>query len=110
MGGESCTVLRLRLMRKLAMSHIPSFHCHFLTLTPPAPFRKLCQMSGSLCSVWGSQSAGTICTDTVGQWAFTKPPLLQECMLTGGGYPNLVDLVEWKFFVKGKLGASKTFH
>ena len=25
MGGESCTVLRLRLMRKLAMSHIKNY-------------------------------------------------------------------------------------
>ena len=28
--------------------------------------------------------------------AITKPPLLQESRLTGGGSPNLVDLVEWK--------------
>ena len=28
--------------------------------------------------------------------SITKPPLLQESRLTGGGSPNLVDLVEWK--------------
>ena len=32
MGGESCTVLRLRLMRKLAMSHIPT-----LPVPPQSP-------------------------------------------------------------------------
>ena len=28
--------------------------------------------------------------------AFTKHPLLQESRFTGGGSPNVVDLVEWK--------------
>ena len=33
---------------------------------------------------------------------FTKPPLLQESSLTGGGSPNLLDLVEWKSPESGK--------
>ena len=41
--------------------------------------------------------------------AFTKLLLLQESKLTGGGSPNLVDLVEWKFPVARKMGASKKF-
>ena len=35
--------------------------------------------------------------------SFTKPPLLQESRLTGGGSPYLVDLVEWKDPVEWKL-------
>ena len=37
---------------------------------------------------------------------FTKPPLLQESRLTGGGSPNLVVLVEWKVPVESKTGAA----
>ena len=42
--------------------------------------------------------------------AFTKPPLLQESRLTGGGSPNLVVLVEWKVPVEGFMGAANCFH
>ena len=35
--------------------------------------------------------------------AFTKPPLLQESRLTGGGSPNLVVLVEWKVSASQQL-------
>ena len=48
--------------------------------------------------------------------AFTKPSLLQESRLTGGGSPNLVDLVErkvpveWKVPVERKMGAAHRFH
>ena len=31
-----------------------------------------------------------------GEAPFTKPPLIQESKLTGGGSPNFVDLVDWK--------------
>ena len=41
---------------------------------------------------------------------FTKPPLLQERRLTGGGSPNLVDLVERKVPVERKTGATRSFH
>ena len=44
------------------------------------------------------------------QEPFTKPPLLQENRLTGGGSPNLMDLVERKFPVERKLGAANSFH
>ena len=37
---------------------------------------------------------------------FTKPPLLQESRLTGGGSPNLVVLVEWKVPVERFMGAA----
>ena len=43
--------------------------------------------------------------DHLGGRSFTKPPLLQESRLTGGGSPNLVDLVEWKVHVERKVGA-----
>ena len=33
---------------------------------------------------------------------FTKPPLLKENRLTGGGSPNVVDFVKWKVPLKGK--------
>ena len=36
---------------------------------------------------------------------FTKPPLLQESRLNGGGSPNLVDLVERKVPVKREIVA-----
>ena len=42
--------------------------------------------------------------------AFTKPPLLQESRLTGGGSPNLVGLVEWKIPVERRMGATNSFH
>ena len=42
--------------------------------------------------------------------AFTKPPLLQESRLTGGGSPNWVDLVERKVPVERKKGATNSFH
>ena len=42
--------------------------------------------------------------------AFTKPPLLQESRLTGGGSPNLVVLVEWKVPVERFMGAANCFH
>ena len=42
--------------------------------------------------------------------AFTKPPLLQESRLTGGGSPNLVGLVEWKVPVEWEIGAANSFH
>ena len=42
--------------------------------------------------------------------AFTKPPLLQESRLTGGGSPNLVGLVEWKVPVEWEMGAANSFH
>ena len=42
--------------------------------------------------------------------AFTKPPLLQESRLTGGGSPNLMVLVEWKVPVEGFMGAANCFH
>ena len=41
---------------------------------------------------------------------FTKPPLLQESRLTGGGSPNLKVLVEWKVPVEGFMGAANCFH
>ena len=41
---------------------------------------------------------------------FTKPPLLQESRLTGGGSPNLVVLVEWKVPVERFMGAANCFH
>ena len=41
---------------------------------------------------------------------FTKPPLLQESRLTGGGSPNLVVLVEWKVLVERFMGAANCFH
>ena len=41
--------------------------------------------------------------------AFTKPPLLQESRLTGGGSPNLVDLAEWKVPEERKVGAANGF-
>ena len=41
---------------------------------------------------------------------FTKPPLLQESRLTGGGSPNLVVLVEWKVPVERFMGAANYFH
>ena len=40
--------------------------------------------------------------------AFTKPPLLQESRLTGGGSPNLVVFVEWKVPVERFMGAANT--
>ena len=40
----------------------------------------------------------------------TKPPLLQESRLTGGGSPNLVDLVERKVPVERRMGATNSFH
>ena len=42
--------------------------------------------------------------------AITKPPLLQESRLTGGGSPNLVVLVEWKVPVERFMGAANCFH
>ena len=42
--------------------------------------------------------------------AFTKPPLLQEIRLTGGGSPNLVDLIERKVPVERIMGAANSFH
>ena len=42
--------------------------------------------------------------------SFTKPPLLQESRLTGGGSPNLVGLVEWKVPVEWEMGAANSFH
>ena len=41
---------------------------------------------------------------------FTKPPLLQESRLTGGGSPNLVGLVEWKVPVERFMGAANSVH
>ena len=41
---------------------------------------------------------------------FTKPPLLQESRLTGGGSPNLVVLVEWNVPVERFTGAANCFH
>ena len=41
---------------------------------------------------------------------FTKPPLLQESRLTGGGSPNLVVLVEWKVPVERFMGAANSAH
>ena len=41
--------------------------------------------------------------------AITKPPLLQESRLTGGGSPNLVVLVEWKVAVEVFMGAANSF-
>ena len=41
---------------------------------------------------------------------FTKPPLLQESRLTGGGSPKLVGLVEWKVPVEWEMGAANSFH
>ena len=41
---------------------------------------------------------------------FTKPPLLQESRLTGGGSPNLVVLVEWKVHVERFFGAANSYH
>ena len=41
---------------------------------------------------------------------FTKPPLLQESRLTGGGSPNIMVLVEWKVPVERFLGAANCFH
>ena len=38
---------------------------------------------------------------------FTKPPLLQESRLTGGGSPNLMVLVEWKVPVESKTIGAK---
>ena len=43
-------------------------------------------------------------------YAITKPPLLQESRLTGGGSPNLVVLVEWKVPVERFMGAANYFH
>ena len=43
-------------------------------------------------------------------YSFTKPPLLQESRLTGGGSPNLVVLVEWKVPVERFMGAANSFH
>ena len=45
-----------------------------------------------------------------GERAFTKPPLLQESRLTGGGSPNLVVLVEWKVPVERFMGAANCLH
>ena len=42
--------------------------------------------------------------------AVTKPPLLQESRLSGGGSPNLVDLVERKVPVERKRGAANSFY
>ena len=42
--------------------------------------------------------------------AFTKPPLLQESRLTGGGSLNLVGLLEWKVPVEWEMGAANSFH
>ena len=42
-------------------------------------------------------------------FTFTKPPLLQESRLIGGGSPNLVVLVERKVPVEGFLGAAQGF-
>ena len=42
--------------------------------------------------------------------AITKPPLLQESRLTGGGSPNLVVLVEWKVPVERFMGAANSVH
>ena len=42
--------------------------------------------------------------------SFTKPPLLQESRFTGGGSPNLVDLVERKVPVESNMGAANSFH
>ena len=39
---------------------------------------------------------GTTWRDFMVGLAFTKPPLLQENMLTGGGSPNLEVHIEWK--------------
>ena len=41
---------------------------------------------------------------------FTKPPLLQESRLTGGGSPNLVGLVEGKVPVEWEMGTANSFH
>ena len=46
----------------------------------------------------------------VPECSFTKPPLLQESRLTGGGSPNLVVLVEWKVPVERFMGAANCFH
>ena len=46
----------------------------------------------------------------IGPAPFTKPPLLQESRLTGGGSPNLVVLVEWKVPVERFMGAANCFH
>ena len=42
--------------------------------------------------------------------SFTKPPLLQESRLAGGGSPNLMVLVEWKVPIKRIMGAANCFH
>ena len=52
----------------------------------------------------------TVYADDVGNRSFTKPPLLQESRLTGGGSPNLVDLVERKVPVERRMGAANSFH
>ena len=40
----------------------------------------------------------------------TKPPLLQESRLTGGGSPIGCVLVEWKVPVECEVGAAINFH
>ena len=42
--------------------------------------------------------------------SFTKPPLLKESRLTGGGSPNLVALVEWNVPVERFMGATNSAH
>ena len=41
--------------------------------------------------------------------SFTKPALLQESKLNGGGTPYLVDLIEYKVPVECRLGQAKHF-
>ena len=51
-------------------------------------------------------------SEKCGEWrdSFTKPPLLKESRLPGGGSPNLVDLVEGKVPVERNMGAANSFH
>ena len=52
-------------------------------------------------------SAGLGCDEL---HSFTKPPLLQESRLTGGGSPNLGDHVEFDGPVEWKVGASRLYN
>ena len=44
-----------------------------------------------------------------GLGTFTKPPQLQESRLTGGGSPNLIDLIEGKVPVGREVEAANNF-
>ena len=97
-GDDSLSHLKLCGSRIQSRGHLGT-----LTLGPEEVSWLLCTPVKLYSLGWGHLG-----TSTLG--SFTKPPLLQESRLTGGGSPNLVDLVERKVSVERRMGASNSSH